>query len=60
MKTYSIEEINETLKGLIVGNTGIKITAPEQLELANDSEISFIGHKNMKNFGNPLKPVLLL
>ena len=45
MKTYSIEEINETLKGLIVGNTGIKITAPEQLELANDSEISFIGHK---------------
>jgi UDP-3-O-[3-hydroxymyristoyl] glucosamine N-acyltransferase len=45
MKTFSIEEINETLKGQIVGNTGIKITAPEQLELASNSEITFIGHK---------------
>lgn len=45
MKTYSIEEINETLKGIILGNTGVKITAPEQLELASISEITFIGHK---------------
>ncbi|MFM9826915.1 UDP-3-O-(3-hydroxymyristoyl)glucosamine N-acyltransferase [Flavobacterium sp.] len=45
MKSYSIQEINEVLMGTIVGNTSIKITAPEQLELANASEITFIGNK---------------
>ncbi len=45
MKFYSIQEINEVLKGTIVGDTSQKITAPEQLELANASEISFIGNK---------------
>src|SRR5436190_703915 len=43
--TYSIQEINEVLKGTIVGDTSMKITAPEQLELASASEISFIGPK---------------
>lgn len=45
MKSYSVQEINEVLKGIIVGDTSIKITAPEQLDLANVSEISFIGNK---------------
>lgn len=45
MKSYSIQEINEILKGVIVGNTFQNITAPEQLELASESEISFIGNK---------------
>lgn len=45
MKTYSILEINEILKGTIIGDAEIKITAPEQLELAKESEISFIGNK---------------
>lgn len=45
MKSYTIEEINEILKGEIIGNTTQKITAPEQLEMANISEISFIGNK---------------
>ena len=45
MKSYSIQEINDILKGVIVGNTAKKITAPEQLEAASDSEISFIGNK---------------
>jgi UDP-3-O-[3-hydroxymyristoyl] glucosamine N-acyltransferase len=45
MKSYSIQEINNILKGVIVGNTDRKITAPEQLEAANYSEISFIGNK---------------
>jgi UDP-3-O-[3-hydroxymyristoyl] glucosamine N-acyltransferase len=45
MKSYSIQEINDILKGVIVGNTAKKITAPEQLEAATDSEISFIGNK---------------
>ncbi len=45
MKSYSIQEINEVLKGIIIGDTSIKISAPEQLELAITSEISFIGNK---------------
>ena len=48
--TYTIQEINEVLKGTIIGNTSIKITAPEQLELASDSEISFIGNKKYDKF----------
>ena len=50
MKSYSIQEINEVLKGTIVGDTSIKITAPEQLELAKTSEISFIGNKKYEKF----------
>lgn len=45
MKTYSIQQINDILKGVIVGSTTQNITAPEQLELAKDTEISFIGSK---------------
>ena len=43
--TYTLEQINEVLKGEIVGATSQLITAPEQLERASSSEISFIGHK---------------
>jgi UDP-3-O-[3-hydroxymyristoyl] glucosamine N-acyltransferase len=50
MKSYSIQEINEVLKGTIVGNTSLKITAPEQLELAGASDISFIGNKKYEKF----------
>ena len=50
MKTYSIQEINETLKGEILGNTTHNITSPEQLELAKETEISFIGHKKYEKF----------
>ena len=50
MKSYSIQEINEVLKGTIVGDTSVQITAPEQLELASASEISFIGNKKYEKF----------
>ncbi|ELY2011006.1 UDP-3-O-(3-hydroxymyristoyl)glucosamine N-acyltransferase [Flavobacterium psychrophilum] len=50
MKIYSIQEINEILKGEILGNTTYKITAPEQLELAKETQISFIGHKKYEKF----------
>jgi UDP-3-O-[3-hydroxymyristoyl] glucosamine N-acyltransferase len=50
MKSYSIQEINEVLKGTLVGETSIIITAPEQLELASSSEISFIGNKKYEKF----------
>ncbi len=55
MKSYSIQEINEVLKGIIVGDTSIKITAPEQLELASASEISFIGNKKYEKFWDTSK-----
>ncbi|MFV8369669.1 UDP-3-O-(3-hydroxymyristoyl)glucosamine N-acyltransferase [Flavobacterium sp. LB2R40] len=45
MKSYTIQEINTILNGVIIGNTTQKITAPEQLEMANTTEISFIGNK---------------
>jgi len=43
MKSYSIEEINSILNGEIVGNIIGRITAPEQLEAAENTNISFIG-----------------
>ena len=45
MNSYSIQQINEVLQGEIVGNTSCIITAPEQLEAAGETEISFIGSK---------------
>jgi UDP-3-O-[3-hydroxymyristoyl] glucosamine N-acyltransferase len=50
MKSYSIQEINEILNGIIIGDTSMKITAPEELELAGVSDISIIGHKKYEKF----------
>jgi len=50
MKSYSIQEINEVLKGTIIGDTSTIITAPEQLELAGSTDISFIGNKKYEKF----------
>ncbi len=53
MKSYSIFEINDVLKGSIVGCTSQNITAAEQLDAAGSTEISFIGHKKYeKNWKN--------
>ena len=45
MKAYTIQQINDILKGVLVGNTTQLITGPEQLEQANASQITFIGNK---------------
>ena len=50
MSSYSIQEINAVLHGEIVGGTSSRITAPEQLEAATDTEISFIGSKKYEKF----------
>ncbi|MBQ0908948.1 UDP-3-O-(3-hydroxymyristoyl)glucosamine N-acyltransferase [Flavobacterium sp. F-328] len=50
MKSYTINEINEILNGEIVGSTLTSITAPEQLEAASITEISFIGNKKYEKF----------
>jgi UDP-3-O-[3-hydroxymyristoyl] glucosamine N-acyltransferase len=55
MKTYTIQEINQVIKGEIVGNTTAIITAPEQLEEAKDTEISFIGNKKYEKFWSDSK-----
>ena len=50
MKSYSIQEINEILKGTLVGKTSVIITAPERVELGGSSEIWFIGNKKYEKF----------
>lgn len=45
MKSYSVSELNEILNGVVVGHTSYLITAPEQLEVATETEISFIGNR---------------
>jgi UDP-3-O-[3-hydroxymyristoyl] glucosamine N-acyltransferase len=45
MKSYTVQEINEVLKGILEGNTSQTITAPEKMEVASNSEITFIGNK---------------
>lgn len=50
MNCYSIQEINQVLQGTIVGFTSKAITAPEQLEVASESEISFIGNKKYEKY----------
>ena len=45
MASFTIQEINDVILGEIVGNTSHKITAPEQLDSATETEISIIGNK---------------
>lgn len=45
MKSFTVQELNDHLKGELIGTTTQTINAPEQLELAKDNEISFIGNK---------------
>jgi UDP-3-O-[3-hydroxymyristoyl] glucosamine N-acyltransferase len=50
MKNLTIQEINTILNGEIIGNTTHSITAPEQLDLAKETEISFIGNKKYEKY----------
>jgi len=53
MKSYSISEINEVIKGELIGTTTQRITGPEQLEKASKNQISFIGSsKYLKHWEN--------
>ena len=45
MKSYSIQQISETLGAVLVGNTTQTITGPEQLEQATVNQITFIGNR---------------
>lgn len=50
MKSFTVQEINNVINGIIVGNTTQNINAPEQLEMACCNEISFIGNKKYEKF----------
>lgn len=43
MKSFTIKEINEIIQGDLVGNTSQQIIGPEQLEKANNNQITFVG-----------------
>lgn len=45
MKTYTIKEINEILKGELVGDASLVIDGPEQIERACKNHITFIGDR---------------
>lgn len=45
MKSYTIGQINEVIKGVLIGNTTTIISGPEQLEYANGNQITFIGNR---------------
>ena len=45
MKRYTIQQINDTLKGELVGTTTQTITGPEELGQATNEQITFIGNK---------------
>jgi UDP-3-O-[3-hydroxymyristoyl] glucosamine N-acyltransferase len=54
MKSYTVQEINEVLNGVLLG-TSKMITAPEQLGVASDSEITFIGNKKYEKLWSSSK-----
>jgi len=55
MKSYTISEINDILKGIIIGSTAQNITATEDLKRAKKSDISFIGNKKYEKLWSTSK-----
>ena len=45
MKSYTAQEISTLLNGNLIGSTTHSITSPEQMELACNEQITFIGNK---------------
>ncbi len=50
MTSYSISEINNIVKGEFIGNTSQKIEGPEEIQKANNNQITFIGSKKYVKF----------
>jgi UDP-3-O-[3-hydroxymyristoyl] glucosamine N-acyltransferase len=50
MASYTIREINNILKGELIGDTTEKIEGPEELQKANSNQITFIGNKKYVKF----------
>ena len=45
MKLYTVQELTEIVKGILVGNTTQSITGPEELGQANEHQITFMGNR---------------
>lgn len=45
MKSFTIEQINEVVKGTLTGSTNHLITGAEEIKLAGQNQITFIGSK---------------
>lgn len=45
MRSYSLQEISDLLQGEVVGMTSDTISSPQQVELAQPGQITFIGNK---------------
>ncbi len=50
MRSFSIEQINRIVNGILVGNIEQEITGLEQIESANKNQITFIGNKKYCSF----------
>lgn len=50
MNSYSVQQINTILKGELIGNTDQQIEGPEQLQNANNNQITFIGSTKYVKF----------
>ena len=49
MKLYNIEDLNEILKGELLGSTSHNISGPEPLETPQSEHITFIGQGKYVN-----------
>ena len=45
MKSYSIVEISEKVKGTLLGNSELQISGPEDIAKAGNTQITFVGSK---------------
>ncbi|MCI2228340.1 UDP-3-O-(3-hydroxymyristoyl)glucosamine N-acyltransferase [Polaribacter sp. MSW13] len=50
MTSYSISEINNILKGELIGDTDQTIIGPEEIQKANANQITFIGSKKYTKY----------
>jgi len=50
MKSFTIHEINDLVKGELVGNTQEKIVGPEEVQKAGSNQITFIGSRKYDKF----------
>lgn len=55
MKSFTIEQINEVIKGTVIGSTTQLITGAEQIKMAGPNHIVFIGNKKYVSQWNDSK-----
>lgn len=46
MRSFTVEEISEVVKGNLIGSSSISISGAEQIESATENDLTFIGNKS--------------